>query len=296
MAQIRIMVSRHSAFYSPLIATLAGGFLREEGLEGTYAPAPPGVSPWSALMAGSTDVAQLAVSASWRSMENEESPEIAHFAQINERDGFFIAARAPDPGFTWDKLKGRSVLVDHFGQPLAMFKYAAHKMNLDFAEIEPIDAGEPEAMEAAFRAGQGDYVHLQGPAPQQLEKDGVGHVVASVGAAIGPVAFSSLAAHRRWLETETALAFMRAYRKGRQYVIGSPAAEIAAVEADFFKGVDREVLARTIQTYQDLGCWTPEVEISRESYAVGLDVFQHSEVITKRHAYEDVVVPPPDQK
>lgn len=296
MAQIRIMVSRHSAFYSPLIATLAGGFLREEGLEGTYAPAPPGVSPWSALMAGSTDVAQLAVSASWRSMENGESPEIAHFAQINERDGFFIAARAPDPGFTWDKLKGRSVLVDHFGQPLAMFKYAAHKMNLDFAEIEPIDAGEPEAMEAAFRAGQGDYVHLQGPAPQQLEKDGVGHVVASVGAAIGPVAFSSLAAHRRWLETETALAFMRAYRKGRQYVIGSPAAEIAAVEADFFKGVDREVLARTIQTYQDLGCWTPEVEISRESYAVGLDVFQHSEVITKRHAYEDVVVPPPDQK
>lgn len=296
MAQIRIMVSRHSAFYSPLIATLAGGFLREEGLEGSYAPAPPGVSPWSALMEGSIDVAQLAVSASWRSMENGESPEIAHFAQINERDGFFIAARTPDPGFTWDKLKGRSVLVDHFGQPLAMFKYAAHKMNLDFAEIEPIDAGEPDAMEAAFRAGQGDYVHLQGPAPQQLEKDGVGHVVASVGAAIGPVAFSSLAAHRRWLETETALAFMRAYRKGRQYVIGSPAVEIAAVEADFFKGVDREVLARTIQTYQDLDCWTPEVEISRESYAVGLDVFQHSEVITKRHAYEDVVVPPPDQK
>ena len=296
MAQIRIMVSRHSAFYSPLIATVAGGFLREEGIEATYAAAPPGASAWSALMEGSVDVAQVAVSASWRPMENGESPEIAHFAQINERDGFFIAARAPDPGFTWDKLKGRKVLVDFFGQPLAMFKYAAHRMNLDFAEIEPIEAGEPEAMEAAFRAGRGDYVHLQGPAPQQLEKDGVGYVVASVGDAIGPVAFSSLAAHRRWLETDAALAFMRAYRKGLRYVIGAPTAEIAAVEADFFKGVDREVLALTIKTYQGLGCWSPDVEISRESYAVALDVFQHSEAITKRHAYEDVVVPPPDQK
>ena len=52
-------------------------------------------------------------------------------------------------------------------------------------------------MVAAFRSGAGDYVHLQGPAPQQLEADGVGHVVASVGEAIGPVAFSSLCARRR---------------------------------------------------------------------------------------------------
>ena len=45
-------------------------------------------------------------------------------------------------------------------------------------------------MEAGFRAGRADYAHFQGPAPQQLEKDGAGYVVASVGEAIGPVAFS----------------------------------------------------------------------------------------------------------
>ena len=38
----------------------------------------------------------------------------------------------------------------------------------------------------AFRKGEGDYIHQQGPAPQQLEHDKVGHVVASVGEAIGP--------------------------------------------------------------------------------------------------------------
>ncbi len=51
-------------------------------------------------------------------------------------------------------------------------------------------------MDAAFRAGTGDYIHQQGPSPQQLEHDGVGHVVARVGDPIGPCAFSSLAATR----------------------------------------------------------------------------------------------------
>ena len=53
---------------------------------------------------------------------------------------------------------------------------------------------DSEAMEQAFRSGQGDYVHLQGPSAQQLASEGVGHVVAWPGKSIGPVAFSSLAA------------------------------------------------------------------------------------------------------
>ena len=151
-----------------------------------------------------------------------------HFAQINLMDGFFIAGRDPDPGFTWDKLVGKKVLVDHGGQPLAMFKYAAHRMGIDYGGIEALDVGGSDAIEAAFRARRADYVHLQGPAPQQLEKDGVGHIVASVGEAIGPVAFSSLAATRDWLETDMAHAFMRAYRKARAFVIETPAAEASA--------------------------------------------------------------------
>ena len=42
MPEIRLMVSRHSAFYSPLIATIAGGFLEKEGLSGTYSVVPKG--------------------------------------------------------------------------------------------------------------------------------------------------------------------------------------------------------------------------------------------------------------
>ncbi len=296
MAQIHIMVSRHSAFYSPLISAISAGFLQQQGLEPTYSIMTPQKSVAEGLADGSVHVGQSSVAASWGPMEKGEPNTVMHFAQINERDGFFIAGREPEPDFTWDTLRGRDVLVDHFGQPLAMFKYAAHKKGVDYAAINAIDAGDVHEIERAFYDGQGDYVHLQGPAPQQMEKDGAAHIVAAVGEAIGPVAFSSLVATREWLETDMALAFMTAYRQARDYVNRASAAEIAASEADFFKGIDIEAIAAAIEFYQRLGCWNPDVRISRSQYDVALDVFLHSSLITKRHEYADVVVLPPDER
>src|SRR5512140_3277160 len=257
MAQaINIQFTRFSAFYSPLIATIAGGFLKEEGFEPKHSIAPAGKSAIAGLLDGSVQVAQSAPSQGFTPLEKGQQPPAVHFAQINEKDGFFITARKPDPAFTWDKLKSGKILVDHGGQPLAMFKYACFKKGLDWKSLDIVDAGM-QTMDRAFRNGSGDYIHQQGPAPQQLEHDGIGHVVASVGDAIGPLAFSSLAATREWLATDQAKRFTRAYRKARAWLIATPAAEDAQTEASFFPNIDRAVLTRTIATYQKLGCWTP---------------------------------------
>ncbi|MEN8197567.1 MAG: ABC transporter substrate-binding protein, partial [Pseudomonadota bacterium] len=230
MARINIQFTRFSAFYSPLIATAAGGFLAEEGLEPELSLSPPGVSAIAALLDGSAHVVQSAPSQGLSSLEKGEEPKAVHFAQVNEKDGFFLTAREPDPDFAWSKLAGKRVLVDHGGQPLAMFKYACKKQGLDYSSIIAVDAGNVNEMDAAFRAGEGDYIHQQGPAPQQLEHDGVGHVVTGLGDAIGPCAFSSLAATREWLNTDMARAFTRAYRKARFWLNETPAAEVARVE------------------------------------------------------------------
>jgi NitT/TauT family transport system substrate-binding protein len=291
--EIRIEFTRFSAFYSPLIATMAGGFLKAEGLEPRHTVSAPGKTAVASLVDCSAHVAQSAPSQGFGPLEQGKPVPALHFAQINEKDGFFLTGRSPDPAFSWDKLKGRKVIVDHGGQPMAMFKYACFKQGLDFKAIQPVDAGSTDKMIAAFRAGEGDFIHLQGPAPQQLEHDKVGHVVASVGDAIGPCAFSSLAATREWLATDTAKAFTRAYRKARAWLLATPAAEVAKAEAPFFKNIDQSVLATTIATYQKLGNWTPHVEITRPAFEATVDIFQHAGLITKRHKYEDVVAQPP---
>jgi NitT/TauT family transport system substrate-binding protein len=215
-----------------------------------------------------------------------------HFAQINEKDGFFLTGRATDPAFTWDKLRGKRVLVDHGGQPLAMFKYACHRRGLDMAAFTPRKVPSDQ-MDAAFRKGEGDYIHQQGPAPQQLEQDRVGHVVTSLGDAIGPCAFSSLAATREWLATDTARRFTRAYRKARAWLLATPAAKVAEAEAGFFPEIDRAVLTATIATYQTLGCWTPHVEITRPAYEKTLDIFEYVGQLKRRYPYEMVCAEPP---
>ncbi len=295
MSQINLMALRHSVFYSPLLMCMAGGFLKEEGLEPRYRQATPDQTVPDNIRKGDCHVAQSAVATGFAELERGEQPDIVHFAQINARDGFFIAAREPDPEFDWSKLIGRQVLVDHFFQPLAMLKFGLHRQGVEYDGLEVVDAGTVDEIEQAFRNGMGEYVHMQGPTPQQFEAEGIGYVVAAVGDAVGPVAFSSLCATREWLDTDMAKAFMRAYRKALNFVIEAPADEIAAreFEAGFFPGIERPVLTATVDAYKRLGCWQSDPAITKAAYEKLLDVFLHSQVITRRHDYESLIVKSP---
>ncbi len=295
MSQINIMSLRHSAFYSPLLMTMAGNYLRQEGLEYSYTPNMPHQDVVKAMKENRCHISQSAVAASFAQLERNEASDVVHFAQINNRDGFFIASREQDKEFTWNKLIGKKVLVDHFFQPYAMLKFGLHQQGIELSQLQVIDAGDVTAIEKAFRNNEADYVHMQGPYPQQIQQDGLGYVVAAVGDIVGSVAFSSICAQKEWLETDMASAFMRAYRTSLHYVIDAPAEEITArlQTAGFFQEIDAAVLSQTIHAYKQLGCWQAVTEISRESYNKLLDVFMFSGLISRKHAYESVIMAPP---
>jgi len=294
MTTLRIMVSRHSAFYSPLLAAITRGFFKDEGFEPTYAVVPMGRTVAQYIASGDIDVAQSAVSASWTALEQGRQPPMVHFAQINQRDGFLIAARGAGSDFQWDKLLSGRFMFVHGGQPEAMLAYATHLRGVDLSKADGVDGGDTEQMLSGFRSGRGDWFHEQAPYPQQLEYEGVAQVVASVGEVIGPVAFSSVAASSEWLIRPEAKRFMRAYRKARAWVNSATAPEIAATEQSLFPGIHRTALIRAIEYYQRLGTWGGGVSIPPEPYETALDVFSHSKLITRRYPFEQVVVAPPD--
>lgn len=293
MDKIRIQFTLFSAFYSPLISAMSGGFLKAEGLDPEWSVAPPGVSALNALSNGTAHIVQSALSQGFTSLNKGETPAAIHFAQINEMDGFFLTGRQPDPGFIWKKLEGAEVVMFKEGQPLAMFKYACHKAGIDFNKIKAIPYTGAADIDKAFRRGEGQYVQQQGPYPQQLQADGVGHVVAQVGKQIGPCGFSSIAATREWLASDMAKAFMRAYKKTRAYMNATPAAEIAKAEKSYFPEIGEQVLADCIATYQKLGCWTPHVEITQAAYERTLDVYEYNGLLKQRWRYDQVCTAPP---
>ncbi len=276
----RIMASRHSAFYSPLLCAVQ--FLKEGGDKAEYSVLAAGQRSYVLLRDGEVDIMQSAVSSNWNPRERGVEPLPVHFAQINQRDGFFLARRQPDPAFEWKHLEGRTLLADHGLQPLAMLKYAVRHNGADWDKIRVIDSGTPEKMQEAFRAGRGDYLHLQAPIV-------AGEPVVSVGAQMPPVAFSSLCCAREYQKSPAYLHFLKVYERAREWVRSAPPEEVAAAEAPFFPDVAPDLLVDAIRRYHALGCWGGELEIPRDLYEQALNVFQEARAIAWRHRYEEVV-------
>jgi len=289
MTPLNLMVYRHSAFYSPLLAGIGAGFFGQEGFAPTYTLMPQSREVGDMIASGEIHVSQASVSTSWGILEKGGVPAFTIFANLNRRDGFLIAARKRDPAFRWDDLLTGRFMFAHGGQPQAMLAYAMNKVGVNLEKVNGLDRGEPGKAMAAFAAGEGTHFHEQAPYPQQLEDEGKAHIVASVGELIGPVAFSSLAASPAWLARPEAKRFLRAYRQARRWVHSAPPEEVAAAVHSFFPGIRRTALVRSIAYYQTLGCWEGELEIPRDEYETILDVFLHSKLITRRHPYEQVV-------
>jgi NitT/TauT family transport system substrate-binding protein len=278
--RFRIMASRHSAFYTPLLTSV--NLLREGGHEVSYGVLKQGQRSYALLRDGEIDVMQSAVSSNWPLREQGIEPLPVHFAQINRRDGFFLAARNPEPDFQWKNLEGKTLLADHGLQPLVMLKYALLGNGADWQRIKVVNAGTPEKMEAAFRGGAGDYIHMQAPVA-------CGEIVASAGASTPPVAFSSLCCSRAYQTTESYRTFLAAFKRAKEWSRTAPPEEVAAAEAAFFPGIAEEVLTEAVARYQKLGTWDEGIEIPRELYEQALNVFQSARAIAWRHRYEEVV-------
>jgi len=274
------MASRHSAFYTPLLTCVC--LLREEGHDVSYSVLKKGQRSYALLRDGEIDVMQSAVSSNWPLREQGIEPLPVHFAQINRRDGFFLVGRNPEPDFLWKNLEGRKLLADHGLQPLVMLKYALAHNGVEWKRIDVVDAGPPEKMEAAFRGGEADYLHMQAPVA-------CGEIVASAGASTPPVAFSSLCCSRAYQSTDSYRTFLAAFTRAKEWSRTAPAEEVAAKEADFFPEMAEGALAAAVARYQSLGTWEGDMEIPRDLYEQALNVFQSARAIAWRHRYEEVV-------
>ena len=274
MGLLRVRFLRYSAFYAPLLLALPR--LRAAGVTTVFDVVGPTRTIAGGIADGSVDVAQSALAVSFGPFARGEALPFRHFATLNHHDGFFLVGRGLDAGAGWAALRGKRVLVDHFFQPLALFREALRRNGVDPASLTVVDGGDPAAMEAAFRAGEGDVLHAQGPVPHQLAAEGHGAVFASVGEAVGPVVFSTLCAAPAWLETPVAAVFRQSFDAARAEAQAAPADAVAAAIAEHFPAASRGALTAAVADYQRLGCWAGSSEITAAAYARTLALFRAS--------------------
>lgn len=282
------MPTRHSPFYSPFLAAHAAGFLEREGVESALRLPAAGESPNALLRRGEVDIIQSAVSVAWADLEKHAADIPIHIAQINQRDGFVLVGRRPEPNFTWLNLENKTLIADYGHQPFIMLRWAAHNRGAELSRVNLLNLGSPQNMEAAFSAGQGDYIHLQGGVPQQMQSEGAGHIVAFTGEGLAPLAFSSIAAARPFAASDRLQPFLRAFAKAKAWARETPAAEVARTLAPLFPALHQEALTAAIADCQKLGCWEGGAAIPRADYQAAEKVFLWAGGMARAHSYDEV--------
>lgn len=291
MKTINITASRHAVFYSPLIALVSQGFLKNEGLEGEYNIPNPGINVYEKISNGEVDFAQSAVSQSWNFIEKKIHSSIKHFALINSYDGFFINSKNHEE-FIWEDLYKNPFYYVRGGQPEAMLKYALDKKNIDINKIKLVskDPLSTKEMYDLFSQGNSGFFHEQGSYPHQLELDGHGKIVASIGKIIGPVAFSTLCAEEEFIKSDIGKKISDAFEKSKKWVQSSDSMTVAKSVHSYFKDFDLASISNAIRDYQKLGTWDSDIKISDIEYEKAIEVFQYSKLISKNHSKDNVVL------
>lgn len=283
----------HSIFYAPQYVAIENGYFEEEGIEIELVNGAGADNVMTAVLSGEADVGFMGSEASIYVYNQGSGEKIINFAQLTQRAGNFLVAREKEEDFTWDKLKGKTVLAGRKGgMPQMVFEYILKKNQIDPAKdvkmIQNIDFG---LTAEAFASGQGDYSVEFEPFAASLEKEGKGVVVASLGVDSGKVPYTAYSAKESYLKEKADVIqhFTNALQKGMDYVQQHSPEEIAKVIQPQFAETDAEVLTAIVKRYYEQDTWKENLVFEKESFELLQDILESGGELTKRVPYEELV-------
>ncbi len=283
----------HSIFYAPQYVAIEKGYFQEEGLDIRLVNGAGADNVMTAVLSGEADIGFMGSEASIYVYNEGAGEKIVNFAQLTQRAGNFLVSREKDDEFTWDKLKGKTVLAGRKGgMPQMVFEYILKKNNIDpqkdLKMVQNIDFG---LTAEAFASGQGDYSVEFEPFAASLEKEGKGVVVASLGVDSGKVPYTAYSAKESYITEngETIQKFTKALQKGMDFVKNNTPEQIAKVIQPQFKETDLETLTTIVQRYYEQDTWKDNLVFEKESFELLQDILESGGELSERVPYDELV-------
>ena len=292
LTTVRLSEVTHSVFYAPLYAALELGFFEEEGLEIELSNGGGADKVMTAVLAGQVDVG-LAGPESCIYVQNEgreDAPVV--FGQLTKRDGSFLVGRT-DEEFSWENLRGTTIIGGRKGGvPEMTLEYVLKQNGLTPGEDVNVDTSvQFNMMAGAFTGGNGDYVTLFEPTATQVELEGKGYVLTSIGLESGEIPYTAFFAAESYLtdHADTVQKFINAVYRGQQWVLSHTAAETAEAIALQFPDTDMDVLTAVCQRHLDIDAWNDTPIMEEEVLDRLQTVMETAGELDQRASYEDLV-------
>src|SRR5690606_830115 len=202
LERVRLSEVVRSVFYAPQYAALALGFFADEGLDIELSTAWGAHNGMAALLSGGVDIGFFGPEATLYVYQQGAPDPVIGFAQLTQRDGSFLMARGQVESFRWEDVRGRLIVgARKGGVPQMVLEWLLRANGIEpFRDVGIITHLEFPAAAGAFEGGLGDYVAQFDPALTQLERNGTGTIVVSLGAEAGDIAYTVYHARRSYME------------------------------------------------------------------------------------------------
>lgn len=283
----------HSIFYAPQYAAIELGYFKEEGLDVNLVNGLGADKTMTAVLSGEADIGFMGSEASIYVYNEGNEDYVVNFAQLTQRAGNFLVGRDPNEEFTWDNVKGKTVIGGRAGgMPEMVFEYILKKQGIDPKADLTIEQNIDFGLTAqAFAAGTGDYTVEFEPGATALEKEG-GKVVASLGVESGKVPYTAYSAKKSYIEKHSDIiqSFVKALQKGMDYVNTHTPEEIAKTIQPQFKETDLDTITTIVKRYYDQQTWKDNLIFEEESFTLLQDILDAAGELSQRVPYQDLVV------
>ena len=147
------------------------------------------------------------------------------------------------------------------------------------------------AMSGAFIGGTGDFVTLFEPNALALQKQGLGHTVAYLGALGGEVPYTAYNARISYIEKnpEVIEGFTKAINKALVYVAENDAETIANHIIDYFPDTSINDLITIVDEYKEGDAWKQNITINEDEWEHIQDIIIAAGELDTYAPYEDLI-------
>ena len=295
LTTINLAEVSHTIFYAPQYAAIQNGYFEEEGMETNLILTPGADKVAAALLSKDADIGLSGSEATIYVYNGGEQDYLKTFAQLTQKDGSFLVSRTPIENFTLEDLRGKTVIGGRRGgMPEMTFEYVLRQNGMDPKTDLTIDTSvEFAAMGGAFIGGDDDFVTLFEPTALEVEQQGYGYVVASIGELGGVVPYTSYSARISFIEENPDLiaGFNRAVQKGLDYVHSHSDEEVAETILSFFPDTSLNDLTEVVGRYREIDAWPTTTSFTEESFNHLQDIMIDAGELEEKVPYSELSYP-----
>lgn len=292
LTKIKLAEVTHSIFYAPQYIAHSLGYFEEEGLDVEIILTSGADKVTAAVLSGDVQIGFCGSESTIYNYNQGNKDYLINFAGLTKKDGSFLVAREKTDNFKLEDLKGKHIIGGRKGgMPAMTLEYALNINGIKSSETNIDTSIDFASMSGAFIGGTGDYVALFEPTASELEKEGYGYIVASIGELGGNVPYTTYNAKKSYIEKNPKIieGFTKAIQKGLDYVHSHTSKEIAENIKDYFPDTKEKDLIDIVQRYKDIDSWYKTTYIEEEDFKHIQKIVKNAGELDKEAPYKKLV-------